>query len=264
NAICLSWLSGQKSISVVYACFGSWSQFAGEQLREMALGLEAAGHPFLWVVREADEAEWMPHGFEQRVKGRGLVLRGFVPQVELLSHAAVGAFVTHCGWNSILEGASAGLPMVTWPIGTEQFINEKLVVERFCVGVKVSDSIRSAMDPNRTIVRAAELARAIGSIMDAGEAAEGTRRRARELAEKARAAVEKGGSSDKGLSDLIEDIYVWHDNKKSAAGKTADIYAPFTSKRGKKNRRKFSFVVIHPLFTFQNFLEGREISSVSG
>ncbi|KAG6535408.1 scopoletin glucosyltransferase-like [Zingiber officinale] len=219
---CLSWLSEQEPSSVVYSCFGSWSQFTGEQLREMALGLEASGHPFLWVVREADGAEWMPHGFEQRVKGRGLVLWGWVPQVELLSHAAVGAFVTHCGWNSILEGVSSGLPMVTWPIGTEQFINEKLVVERFRVGVKASNSIRSATDPNRTIVRAAELARAIGSIMDAGLAGEGTRRRARELAEKARAAVDKGGSSDKGLNNLIEDIYVWHENKRSAAGKAVD------------------------------------------
>ncbi|XP_042410050.1 scopoletin glucosyltransferase-like [Zingiber officinale] len=224
RARCLSWLREQKPSSVVYACFGSWSQFSGEQLREMALGLEAAGHPFLWVVREADGTEWMPHGFEQRVKGCGLVLRGWAPQVELLSHAAVGAFVTHCGWNSILEGVSAGLPMVTWPIGTEQFINEKLVVERFRVGVKASDSIRSAIDLNRTIVKATELAKAIGSIMDAGEAAEGTRRRARELAEKARAAVAKGGSTDKGLNDLIEDIYVWYDdNKKSAAGKAVDI-----------------------------------------
>ncbi|KAG6531143.1 scopoletin glucosyltransferase-like [Zingiber officinale] len=223
RARCLSWLSEQKPSSVVYACFGSWSQFTGEQLREIALGLEASGHPFLWVLREADGAEWMPHGFEQRVKWRGLVLRGWVPQVELLSHAAVGAFVTHCGWNSFQEGVSSGLPMVTWPIGTDQFIIEKLVVERFRVGVKASDSIRSTTDPNRTIVRAAELARAIGSIMDAGVAAEGTRRRARELAEKARAAVEKGGSSDKALNDLIEDIYVWHDNKRSAAGKAVDI-----------------------------------------
>ncbi|KAG6531155.1 scopoletin glucosyltransferase-like [Zingiber officinale] len=223
RARCLSWLSEQKPSSVVYACFGSWSQFTGEQLGEMALGLEASGHPFLWVVREADGTEWMPHGFEQRVKGRGLVLWGWAPQVELLSHAAIGAFVTHCGWNSILEGVSSGLPMVTWPIGTEQFINEKLVVERFRVGVQVSDKIRSATDPNQTIVMAAELAKAIGSIMDAGETAEGMRRRSRELAEKARAAVAKGGSSDKGLNDLIEDIYVWHDNKKSAAGEAVDI-----------------------------------------
>ncbi|KAG6531153.1 scopoletin glucosyltransferase-like [Zingiber officinale] len=223
RARCLSWLSEQKPSSVVYACFGSWSQFSGEQLREMALGLEAAGHPFLWVVREADGTEWIPHGFEQRVKGCGLVLRGWAPQVELLSHAAVGAFVTHCGWNSIMEGVSAGLPMVTWPIGAEQFINEKLVVEQLRVGAKASDSIRSATDSNRTIVKATELARAIGSIMDAGEAAEGTRRRAREFAEKGRAAVEKGGSSDKALNDLIEDIYVWHDNRKTAAGKAVDI-----------------------------------------
>ncbi|CAL9749442.1 unnamed protein product, partial [Musa acuminata subsp. burmannicoides] len=212
RARCLLWLDAKEPKSVVYVCFGSWSQFTGEQLREMALGLEAAGHPFLWVVRDGSD-EWMPEGFERRVEGRGLVVRGWAPQVAILAHAAVGGFVTHCGWNSVLEGVSAGLPMVTWPLSTEQFMNEKLVVGVLRVGVRAAEGPGSTLEEERAVVGAAELARAVGWVMDSGEEAERMRRRAREYGETARAAVKEGGSSHKGLSDLIEEIRAWHSNK---------------------------------------------------
>uniref|UniRef100_A0A804HLT7 Glycosyltransferase n=1 Tax=Musa acuminata subsp. malaccensis TaxID=214687 RepID=A0A804HLT7_MUSAM len=172
----------------------------------------AAGHPFLWVVRDGSD-EWMPEGFERRVEGRGLVVRGWAPQVAILAHAAVGGFVTHCGWNSVLEGVSAGLPMVTWPLSTEQFMNEKLVVGVLRVGVRAAEGPGSTLEEERAVVGAAELARAVGWVMDSGEEAERMRRRAREYGETARAAVKEGGSSHKGLSDLIEEIRAWHSNK---------------------------------------------------
>ncbi|XP_020597187.1 scopoletin glucosyltransferase-like [Phalaenopsis equestris] len=120
---CLKWLDKKPAGSIVYMCFGSGSSFSAEQLREMALGLEAAGHPFVWVVKDEGH-QWVPDGFEKRTQGTGLVIRGWAPQVLILNHAAVGGFVTHCGWNSTLEGISAGLPMVTWPLNADQFYNE--------------------------------------------------------------------------------------------------------------------------------------------
>ncbi|GFS40044.1 UDP-glycosyltransferase 73B4 [Actinidia rufa] len=78
-----------------------------------------------------------PIGLDPTERERGLIIQGWAPQVLILDHEAIGGFVTHCGWNSTLEGVSAGVPMVTWPVFAEQFYNEKLVTEVLRVGVSV-------------------------------------------------------------------------------------------------------------------------------
>jgi hypothetical protein len=100
---------------------------------EIAMGLEASGQQFIWVVRKGkneekkDREDWgVPKGFEKRMEGKGVIINGWAPQVLTLDHEAVGGFVTHCGWNSTLEGITAGVPMVTWPVFAELFYNEKL------------------------------------------------------------------------------------------------------------------------------------------
>ncbi|CAA0807509.1 UDP-glycosyltransferase 73B3 [Striga hermonthica] len=128
---CLAWLDSKKSNSVVYMCFGSMVTFTRGQLHEIAAGLESLGHGFVWTVRHEGTKDPLPEGFEERMRGKGLVIRGWAPQLTILGHEAVGAFMTHCGWNSILEGVCAGVPMVTWPAFAEQFYNEKLVTEGF-------------------------------------------------------------------------------------------------------------------------------------
>ncbi|GFP80672.1 scopoletin glucosyltransferase [Phtheirospermum japonicum] len=57
----------------------------------------------------------------------------------ILDHPSIGAFVTHCGWNSTLEGICAGVPMVMWPAFAEQFYNEKMVTEVLGTGVSVGN-----------------------------------------------------------------------------------------------------------------------------
>ncbi|RWW58806.1 hypothetical protein BHE74_00034325 [Ensete ventricosum] len=204
----LSWLDSKPAGAVVYVCFGSLCELSKNQFKDLALGLEASGHPFLWVVREvaggppACESEWLPDGYERRVEGRGLVIRGWAPQVALLGHPAVGGFVTHCGWNSTLEGLTAGKPMAAWPLNYEQFVNEKLLTEVAGVGVRVrwSEAVGAAR------VTAEEVAAAVRELMGAGEGAAERRHRAREYAGMAKAAMKEGGSSDQDMKCLMEEL----------------------------------------------------------
>ncbi|PRQ43685.1 putative flavonol 7-O-beta-glucosyltransferase [Rosa chinensis] len=125
---CLRWLDSWPEDSVVYACLGSLGRIATPQLVELGLGLEASNRPFIWVISGNKTVEWgkwlLEDGFEDRIKGRGLLIHGWAPQVLILSHPAVGGFLTHCGWNSILEAICPGIPMITWPRFAEQFYNE--------------------------------------------------------------------------------------------------------------------------------------------
>ncbi|KAK9286791.1 hypothetical protein L1049_015196 [Liquidambar formosana] len=204
---CLKWLDLKKPDSVVYVCFGSTSEFPASQLHEIAMGLEASGQQFIWVVRrgktEDVEEEWLPQGFEERMKGKGLIIRGWAPQVLILDHQAVGGFVTHCGWNSTLEGVSAGLPMVTWPVFAEQFYNEKLVTQILRIGVGVGAQQWARMVGDS--VKREAIEQAVKRIM-VGEEAEEMRSTAKELGKMARRAVEEEGSSWADLNALIEEL----------------------------------------------------------
>ncbi|XP_047983596.1 scopoletin glucosyltransferase-like [Salvia hispanica] len=202
---CLAWLDSKKPSSVVDVCFGSLATFSRVQLAETAAGLEASGQDFIWVVREneGEEEDWVPLGFEERVRNKGLIIRGWAPQVMILDHVSVGAFVTHCGWNSTLESVCAGVPMVTWPLFGEQFFNEKLVTEVLGTGVSVGNK-RWMMRDSEGVERDA-VARAVEEVMVGRGAAE-MRRRAQNCKDVAKKAVEEGGSSYNNLNALIEEL----------------------------------------------------------
>lgn len=211
---CLNWLDSQKPGSVIYACLGSLSSLTRAQLIELALGLEASDHPFVWAVRAGSKQEeiekWIVEdGFEGRIKGRGLLIRGWAPQVLILSHIAIGGFLTHCGWNSTIEGICAGVPLITWPLFAEQFLNEKLVVQVVETGVSVGSKTAVELGEEEKAgvnVKREDVERAIKCIMNEGEEGKNRRRKAREYAEKAIKAVEEGGSSHFNMTLLIEDI----------------------------------------------------------
>ncbi|VFQ72541.1 unnamed protein product [Cuscuta campestris] len=201
----------EKRAQVIYICFGSMSNFTASQLRELAMGLEASGHQFIWVVRKGkDDEGWLPEGYEERVEGKGLIVRGWAPQVLVLDHGSTGAFMTHCGWNSTLEGICAGVPMVTWPLYAEQFFNEKLVCQVLEVGVGVGAKEWSRVTDG---VKGEDVAEAVKRVMSGVESEE-LRGRARRLKEKALRAIEPGGSSISSLDSLLHDLTTYKPSPK--------------------------------------------------
>uniref|UniRef100_A0ACD5U8G2 Uncharacterized protein n=1 Tax=Avena sativa TaxID=4498 RepID=A0ACD5U8G2_AVESA len=210
---CVRWLDAQPAASVVFLCFGSGGFSTTTQTHETAHGLERSGHRFLWVLRgppvagtqqpsDANIRELLPEGFLDRTKGKGLVWPTKAPQKEILAHAAVGGFVTHGGWNSILESLWYGVPMVPWPLYAEQHFNAFTVVTYMGLAV--------AMEVDRkrnNFVHASELERAVKALMDSdSDDGRKAREKATEMKAACRKAVEEGGSSYFALGRLSEDI----------------------------------------------------------
>ncbi|XP_057792081.1 UDP-glycosyltransferase 1-like [Salvia miltiorrhiza] len=214
---CLKWLDGREPASVVYACLGSLSRPSPAQFAELALGLEASERPFILVAKGAEIWKWIgDEGIEERTRERGVFVRDWAPQEAILSQPGVGAFLTHCGWNSTLEGICAGLPMVTWPLFAEQFLNEKLVVGILEIGVGVGAKcvVHVGEEEGEKKVRRDGIKEAIEMVMDKGSEGCKRRKRAQEFAEIAKGAVREGGSSFLNVEDLIQDIHRFTKNKK--------------------------------------------------
>ncbi|XP_051178808.1 UDP-glycosyltransferase 91B1-like [Lolium perenne] len=135
----MRWLDAQPAKSVVYVALGSEAPVRAELLRELAHGLELAGTRFLWALRTPVGVHGdsiVPEGFRERTGQLGLVAARWVPQMSILAHGAVGAFLTHCGWGSVLEGLQFGHPLIMLPIAGDQGPNARLMEERK-VGVLV-------------------------------------------------------------------------------------------------------------------------------
>ncbi|RLN36208.1 UDP-glycosyltransferase 91C1-like [Panicum miliaceum] len=137
----LQWLDEQPPGSVLYVALGSEAPVTPASVHELAAGLELSGARFLWALRAPSAAAAgtppLPDGFEARTRGRGAVCAGWVPQVRVLAHAAVGAFLTHCGWGSVAESLRFGHPLVMLPFITDQGLIARMMAERG-VGVEVA------------------------------------------------------------------------------------------------------------------------------
>ncbi|GAB4851628.1 hypothetical protein Ancab_031030 [Ancistrocladus abbreviatus] len=208
---CLEWLDRQEEDSVIYVSFGTTTSLPDEQIKELAIGLEKSGQKFIWAVRDADEADIfekaedarrdrLPDGFEERVRGKGMVVRDWAPQLEILGHASTGGFLSHCGWNSCMESISMGVPIAAWPMHSDQPKNTILVTEALKIGIVVKDWTK-----RNQVVKASVVENAVRRLMASKEGEE-MRERAKDLGCDVRGSVGKGGSSKLEMDSFISHI----------------------------------------------------------
>ncbi|MCL7035406.1 hypothetical protein MKW94_012248 [Papaver nudicaule] len=211
---CFTWLDKQPRESVVFLCFGSGGVFSRDQLNEIAVGLERSGKRFLWVVRvarpkdkneqslaspEPSLDELLPEGFLERTRERGLVVKNWASQVDVLNRESVGGFVTHCGWNSILESVCAGVPMIAWPLYAEQRVNRVALVKEMKLSLWLNES-------ENGVVTAAEFEERVNTLMDSEEGM-ALKERVKVARDEAKLALGDGGSTRSALTELVES---WH------------------------------------------------------
>ncbi|XP_074294765.1 UDP-glycosyltransferase 90A1-like [Silene latifolia] len=199
-----SWLDEQheRKEGVIYVSFGTQSQILKSQMDEIALGLDLAGQRFIWVVRSSS---WTPpEGWEERVKGRGIVIREWVDQRSILAHPAIRGFLSHCGWNSVVESLSMGVPILTWPMGADQSLNAKLVMHFLKAGLAMDPKLDEVQEDG-VIYGCNAISSGVKELMS-GESGRLARKRAEEIGLMARNAVKKDGSSSKKLDHLINSL----------------------------------------------------------
>ncbi|XP_019176528.1 PREDICTED: 7-deoxyloganetic acid glucosyltransferase-like [Ipomoea nil] len=195
---CMDWLDRQPPNSVLYVCFGTLTLVSEETLAEFWHGLMNSGQRFLWalnprlVLNKKVERGEVPTEILNGLEGRCCVVE-WAPQQEVLAHSAVGGFLTHCGWNSIMESIVAGVPMIGWPFYADQQVNSRFLGEVWKIGLDMKDTC------DRHIIE-----KMVRDLMEVRK--DEFLQRAKQFANSAKECAKEGGSSISSLENLIEDI----------------------------------------------------------
>ncbi|KAJ0428743.1 putative UDP-glucuronosyl/UDP-glucosyltransferase, UDP-glycosyltransferase family [Helianthus annuus] len=199
DTTCLTWLDQQPPCSVIYVAFGSSTTFNQTQFEELALGLELSNRPFLWVVRPGmtkETATGYPDGYVKRVGSRGRIVK-WAPQQKVLAHPSVACFMSHCGWNSTLEGVTNGVPLLCWPHFCDQFQNASYACDIWKTGLGFEK------DEEAGIVTRIEIISKVEQLLS-----EKTYKvKALEIKEKVTSSVSKGGCSHRNLDSFVQWIH---------------------------------------------------------
>ncbi|XP_019167333.1 PREDICTED: UDP-glycosyltransferase 87A1-like [Ipomoea nil] len=201
----LTWLDAQPARSVLYISQGSFLSLSAEQMEEIVAGVHDSGVRFFWVARENTQR------LRERERGGGGKQLGLIvawcDQLRVLRHRSVGGFWTHCGWNSIKEGAFAGVPFLAFPIALDQLTNSKQIVEDWKIGWSVVR--KNNDDDDGGIVKRGEIAQLVRRFMECGcdnnNESKELRRRANQIGEMCRESTE-GGLAKHDLQTFIEDV----------------------------------------------------------
>ncbi|KAG7624817.1 UDP-glycosyltransferase 76B1 [Arabidopsis thaliana] len=192
---CLSWLDKQATNSVIYASLGSIASIDESEFLEIAWGLRNSNQPFLWVVRPGliHGKEWieiLPKGFIKNLEGRCKIVK-WAPQPEVLAHRATGGFLTHCGWNSTLEGICEAIPMICRPSFGDQRVNARYINDVWKIGLHLENKVERLVIEN-----------AVRTLMTSSEGEE-IRKRIMPMKETVEQCLKLGGSSFRNLENLI-------------------------------------------------------------
>ncbi|GFY95428.1 UDP-Glycosyltransferase superfamily protein [Actinidia rufa] len=190
---CLQWLNSRKPNSVVYISFETSVFLTPDQLTEFAWGISNSNHPFLWIIRPdlvvvRDGEGWaLPPVYLENTRERGLIA-SLCPQEKVLNHSSIGGFFTSCGWNSVLESISAGVPMICWPSIADQRINYSYICNQW--GIDGDDVNREEVEKH------------VRQLMEREKGKE-LKKKAMEWKEMVGEAISRSGSSTLNLDNLV-------------------------------------------------------------
>lgn len=200
----MKWLDEHPKGSVVYVCLGNKTSTRRDQIKDMANGLMSCGYKFLWVVKlkvvdkeEEEELEnVLGNEMMKKVNEKGMVINKWVNQMEILGHPAIGGFVNHGGWNSIVEAIWHGKPILSWAHDGDQKIASE-VVQISGVGVWPEEWGWG----KQNLVKGEEISKVIKEMMSS----ESLRIKAGKMMEVARKAASVGGSIEVVIKKQIEE-----------------------------------------------------------
>ncbi|KAJ4769769.1 Glycosyltransferase [Rhynchospora pubera] len=191
----MAWLDSKPERSVVYVSFGGLTTVSKKQLEQVQVGLKDSELPYIWVVRKNSRVEGL---VLEENSSNGIIVE-WCDQVKVLSHASIGCFVTHHGWNSTLESLMCGVPMVGIPQWSDQPTNAKMARE---IGV----GVRGEVSKEEGVVLGSEIKRCLEIVMSDDAKGSEMRQNAGMWKEKVREAMELGGSSETNLRAFVEAI----------------------------------------------------------
>ncbi|KAF2286878.1 hypothetical protein GH714_034418 [Hevea brasiliensis] len=199
---CIKWLDSKEPNSVIYINFGSTTVMSAEQLVELAWGLANSNHNFLWITRPdliIGDTAVLPPEFLLETKGRGFIA-SWCPQEQVLNHQSTGGFITHCGWNSIVESISAGIPMICWPFFGEHFVNCRKSCNEWGIGVELSSNFRRD-----------EVEKLVEELMS-GQKGKNMKEKAMEWKKISEEAASPNGSSSFNLNNMVNEVFLLSKN----------------------------------------------------
>ncbi|KAK6936089.1 UDP-glucuronosyl/UDP-glucosyltransferase [Dillenia turbinata] len=196
---CTSWLDAKPRGSVLYVSFGSYAHLSKRDLTEISNGLSLSGVSFVWVLRpdivSSDEVDPLPVGFREEVADRALII-SWCSQNAVLKHPAIGGFLTHCGWNSTLESIWCKVPLLCFPLYTDQFTNQKLVVDDWKIGMRIGEL--------KAVTRS-EVSEKIKAMMS-GKSGEECWKKVVEMSQILENAISRYGTSERNMDQFIKEL----------------------------------------------------------